>query len=264
MSRGRGRGRGGGSVPAGEVRVNGYSERWLAQGFPWVYPKEVTGGRLKPGDTVRLRGPSGRVLGHGIADEGWIAVRVFRHDDGPVDPDLIHARLDRAAAHRVRVVGPDTTGYRLVHGENDGLPGVRVDWWDHYAVIVLDSPSLAWLVQPICDWLETHHSPRGVVLCYRPDPRDERDPSTWSPPPGLVRGHAPASDIRVTERGLAFLVRPLDGPDVGLYADMRAVRAFLEPHWGGRRVLNTFAYTGAFSVAAAMYGASEVVTSAMG
>ena len=51
-----------------------------------------------------------------------------------------------------------------------------------------------------------------------------------------------------------------DGPDVGLYTDMRDLRAWLEPYWGGARVLNTFAYTGAFSVAAARGGASEVVT----
>jgi 23S rRNA (cytosine1962-C5)-methyltransferase len=68
------------------------------------------------------------------------------------------------------------------------------------------------------------------------------------------------ADVRVTERGVAFLVRPWDGPDVGLYADMREVRARLAPHWGGRAVLNTFAYTGAFSVAAALGGATEVVS----
>jgi 23S rRNA (cytosine1962-C5)-methyltransferase len=62
------------------------------------------------------------------------------------------------------------------------------------------------------------------------------------------------------ERKLAFDVTLKDGPDVGLYTDMREVRAWLESHWGGRRVLNTFAYTGAFSVAAACGGASSVTT----
>jgi 23S rRNA (cytosine1962-C5)-methyltransferase len=99
-----------------------------------------------------------------------------------------------------------------------------------------------------------------VFTCYRPDPRDERDFARVQPRAGLVAGHAPTADVRVTERGLAFRVRPWEGPDVGLYADMREVRAWLEPHWGGRTVLNTFAYTGAFSVAAARNGAAEVVT----
>ena len=55
-------------------------------------------------------------------------------------------------------------------------------------------------------------------------------------------------------------MRPWEGPDVGLYSDMRDVRAWLEPHWDGRRVLNLFAYTGMFSVAAARHGATEVHT----
>lgn len=247
---------------SGAITVNGYSARWLRQGFPWVYAKEVTGGDPgAPGSEVTLRGPGGDVLGRGITDSGWIAVRVIRHDDGPITPQLVYDRLDAAAALRERVVGPDTTGYRLCHAENDHLPGLRIDWWGHYAVCILDSPAVAPLLWHALAWLEERRSPRGIYLCYRPDPRDDRDFSDASPPPGLLSGHAPPGDVRVTERGLSFLVRPDEGPDVGLYADMREIRAWLEPHWGGRSVLNTFAYTGAFSVAAAYNGAAEVVTS---
>ena len=140
------------------------------------------------------------------------------------------------------------------------LPGLRVDWWSHYAVIILDSPAVAALVPDVVAWLEDRRSPRGVYLCYRPDPRDDRDFSLVEPAPGWVAGHPPAGPVRVTERGMALLVRPGEGPDVGVYVDMRPVRAWLEPQWGGRTVLNTFAYTGAFSVAAALSGASHVTT----
>jgi len=245
----------------GEIVVNDYSERWLRQGFPWVYAGEVaTGGPSAPGTGITVRSGKGEVLGRALADEGWIAARVYRHDGGPLDTPWLEARLDAAAALRERVVDPRTTGYRLVHGENDGLPGLRVDWWESYAVVVLDSPAVAPLVEGVCRWLERVRSPRGVHLCYRPDPRDKRDFSSLRPAPGLVAGHRAVGDVRVAERGLAFLVRPWDGPDVGMYPDMREVRAWLEPHWGGRAVLNTFAYTGAFSVAAALGGATEVVS----
>jgi len=246
---------------AGEIVVNDYSERWLRQGFPWVYPVEVVAGEPgDPGTEVTVRSRKGEVLGRGLADTGWIAVRVYRHDGGPLDTAWWEARLDAAAALRERVVDARTTGYRLVHGENDGLPGLRIDWWDPFAVLVLDSPAVAPLVEPVCAWLARRRSPRGVYLCYRPDPRDGREFSAAQPAPGLVAGHRATGDVRVVERDLAFLVRPWDGPDVGLYADMREVRAWLEPYWAGRAVLNTFAYTGAFSVAAARGGAAEVVT----
>lgn len=241
------------------LQVNGYSEGWLRKGFPWVYAKEVVGrGRVPaPGSEVLIQGRDGRVLGRGLADAGWIAARVYRHDEGPLDQDWLHAVLDRAAALRAQVIDPKTTGYRLVNAECDGLPGVRVDWWDHYAVITLDSAASTGLVDRVVHWLVDRRDPRGIYLAFRPDPRDE---GAREVEPGWVHGRPCRRDVRVLERGLAFLVRPQEGPDVGLYADMRDVRAWLEPFYGGRRVLNTFAFTGAFSVAAVHHGASEVVS----
>ncbi|MEQ1502175.1 MAG: class I SAM-dependent rRNA methyltransferase [Myxococcota bacterium] len=239
------------------ITVDGYSEGWLRRGFPWVYPKEVTAGRARPGAMVGLIGPTGAPLGSGIADDGFVAVRRFRADDGPIDAGWIAGVLDRAAALRDVVVPPETDGFRLCNAECDGLPGIRLDWWSPFAVITIDRPSLAGLVPHVVAWLRDRRGPRGVVLAYRRDPRDP----AWDPPePALVDGHPPRGPVRVRERGTRFDVLPLTAPDVGLYADMREVRAWLEPHWGGTRVLNTFAYTGAFSVVAARLGASEVVS----
>ncbi len=240
--------------------VNGYSEKWLKRGFPWVYPKEVERGRAPDGTEVEIRSKGGELLGRALASKGWLAARVYRHDDGPLDQAWLDGVLDQAAQLRDQLIGPETTGYRLVNGENDGLPGIRVDWWNHFAVITLDAPGAGRLVPMIASWLDRNRRPRGVYLCYRPDPRDRVDIDKASPPPGLVSGHAPAAPVRVSERGMSILVDPDKGPDVGLYADMREVRAFLEPHWGGRRVLNTFSYTGAFSVAAGLGGAVDVVS----
>jgi 23S rRNA (cytosine1962-C5)-methyltransferase len=241
------------------LTVNSYSAGWLKKGFPWVYPKEVDKGKPRAGQRLRIVDGRGQVLGIGLGSQGFLAARVFRHDDGPLDQAWLDGVLDRAAELRELVVDPDTDGYRLVNAENDGLPGIRIDWWRAFAVIVLDHPSVGPLVPMVVDWLQRRRQPRGVTLCYRRDPRDDL-PSTLDPAPGLVAGRAPTGPVRVRERGILFEVLPLDGPDVGLYADMRAVRAWLEPSWGGTRVLNTFAYTGAFSVAAAMHGASEVTT----
>ena len=242
-------------MSATPLTVDGYSTRWLSQGFPWVYPKEVVKGSARPRDEVLLRDQGGRVLGRGIADRGFLAARVMRHDDGPLDDAWLARTLERARALRREVVDPDTTGYRLVNGENDGLPGIRVDRWGPWAVVILDSPSLGALVPRVVAWLRASDDPpSGAALCYRRDPRDEE----WTrldPPPGLLYGTAPEGAVEITERGLRYGVVPLDGPDVGLYADMRRVRAWLEPSWRGKRLLNLFAYTGAFTVSAAAHGA---------
>ena len=241
-----------------QVTVNAYSAKWLKRSFPWVYPKEHVSGKVQAGTWAQLREGSGPVLGTGLLDDGWLLARVFRHGEGPVDEAWIHGLLDQAASLRHALFGPETTGYRLVHAENDGLPGVRIDWWSHHAVVVLDSPALAPLLPWIVSWLE-QLQPRGIHLCYRTDPRDTRagDPD---PAPGLLFGHLPTGPIKVLERGITYGVLPHEGPDVGLYSDMRSVREFLEPTWAGTRVLNTFAYTGAFSVSAAFHGAAETVS----
>ena len=80
--------------------------------------------------------------------------------------------------------------YRLVHGENDGLPGIRINWWSHYADVVLDSPSLALLYR---GWFLGLRSALllGIRLCYRPDARDSRDFKNVTPEPGWLSGDPP-------------------------------------------------------------------------
>jgi 23S rRNA (cytosine1962-C5)-methyltransferase len=246
----------------GEVlTVNGHSDRWLAQGFPWVYPNEVVGGPVRgAGRLVTVVGPAGTARGRALTDVGWLAARMFRSDDGPLDAEWMAGVVAAALARRPAALFPDTDALRLIHGENDGLPGVRVDAWADRLVVTLDSPAVAGLVETLVEVIAAHRPVRSAWLCYRPDPRETLDPAQFRPAPGVVRGEDLRDEVVVRERGLRMAVRPWDGPDVGMYADMREVRRFLEPTWAGRRVLNTFAYTGAFSVAAAVHGAAQVVT----
>jgi 23S rRNA (cytosine1962-C5)-methyltransferase len=98
----------------------------------------------------------------------------------------------------------------------------------------------------------------AVWLSYRvPDGEEQRFEGL---PSGLVWGESDEDPIVVEERGVRVAVEPWLGHDVGLYCDMRELRAWMEAHWKGRRVLNTFAHTGMFSVVAAKHGAREVVS----
>ncbi|MFT5681049.1 MAG: 23S rRNA (cytosine1962-C5)-methyltransferase [Myxococcota bacterium] len=237
------------------VVVNGYSERWLRSGFPWVYQNEVIGrtGALVPGRVVTICSREGKELGVGIWDEGHIEVRRFRRDKGPLNADLLRDRIQQARARRA--LPPDTNAWRLIHGENDDLPGVRVEVWDTVAVISLDSPSLHGLVDPLVEVLTSELELSAVWLHWRgKDPRFDKLQS------GLIWGPQGEPEIQVQECGIQFLVDPAAGHDIGLFCDMRPMRQWMAPHWAGRRVLNTFCFTGAFSVAAALGGAVEVIS----
>jgi len=237
--------------------VNGYSQRWLDKGFPWVYRDEIIAqtGNLAAGTAVSIQARAGEHLGTGVwDDDGRIAVRRFRRTVGPLDAALLRERLRAARARRI--LPADTTAWRWVHGENDHLPGLRVDVWGTDLSITLDSPSLLSLLQPLIAGLIAERPSRAVWL----DWRLERPADSTELRRGLVWGEAEREEVAVTERGMRMLVRPWAGLHAGLYCDMRNVRTWLAPHWKGRRVLNLFAFTGAYSVAAALGGASEVVS----
>ena len=250
------------TTPKKGIIVEGGSERWLKRGFQWVYPNEILAKQkgLTSGKQVDILSQSGEHLGRGIWDDGWIAVRRFLNSSGEIDQALLSERITTAREHREQIIDAQTTAYRLVNAENDGLPGIRIDMFGSHALISLDSPALLSILTELTSALETVMHTRGVYLAWRPDPRDSFDAKSAPRPPGLISGHPHKGPLRVTERGVACLVDLHGEKSVGIFLDMRANRAWLENYWGGKRVLNLFAHTGFFSVVAAIHGATEVTS----
>ena len=131
--------------------------------------------------------------------------------------------------------------------------GLRVDVWGRQATIALDDPSTNRLLAPVLEAILAHPDIDTVWENTRPNTTTS---GTACGRP-LPRRNAQDDNITVLEDGLRFEVKPWMGLDAGLYPDMRDIRAWLRPYWAGKRVLNTFAYTGAFSVAAAANGAAR-------
>ena len=237
--------------------VNGYSAEWLGKGFDWVYDKEIIArhGSPSPGDEVDIVSQDGRHLGVGIAAQGKVSVRRFRRDRGSIDAIFVMDQM--AAALARRRIPEGTTAWRWVHGENDDLPGLRVDVWGSHATIALDDSSLNRIKEPVLQSILAHPRIDTVWENCRPAHDDQRE----SPTAGrCLAGDGESERVTVLEDGLWFEVCPRMGLDAGLYPDMRDIRGWLRPYWQGKRVLNTFAYTGAFSVAAAAHGAARVDT----
>ena len=239
------------------VMVNGYSMEWLGKGFDWIYPNEVVArtGAAESGDVVNIVAKDGRHLGVGVCSDGKVAVRRFRTDAGPIDADFVKRAMNQARARRR--LDEHTNAWRWVHGESDDLPGIRVDVWNCSATIAIDHSSLQFMVPWLAEAVTALHEVETIWQNRRPEHNEERS----APEQGVcLYGNGDSRDVIVLEHGLRYAVRPEMGLDAGLYPDMRDLRAWLRPHWAGRRVLNTFAYTGAFSVSAAANGAQRVDT----
>jgi len=111
-------------------------------GHPWVYAQaidRVEGGATR-GDEVRVVDPRGNFLGRGFYSPGSaIPVRLLvRDEDTPIDSALFRTKFERALAARIQLglgTSPDTTGYRVVHAEGDGVPGLVVDRFGDVLVV---------------------------------------------------------------------------------------------------------------------------------
>lgn len=222
--------------------------RRLRRGHPWVWAdslRELPAG-LAAGAVVDVVDGAGRFVGRGLYEPGSpIAVRIFARDPAEaVDATLVRRRVAEAAARRDAVVDRSQTDcYRLVHGEADELPGVVVDRYADVAVARFDGAAAATLREAVT----------GAVLALpglgRFVERDDR--RSTSPAGAAPRG---SLTVRVRENGLAFEVDVVQGQKTGLFLDQRDNRALVRSHTAGRRLLNLFAYTGGFTVAAAAGG----------
>lgn len=229
-------------------------ERALRAGHPWVYRRALQSPPTASGCVVTIVGRNGQFVGRGITDDGPIAIRVFTTKDEPVDAGLLSERLAAACELRRRVVPADTDAYRLVHGEGDQLPGFVVDLYAQYAVLSFDSPALhSWLPT----WLEVltptlrRLGVRGA-LARVPKQRELGVRAVW--------GEPPPERVTVTERGMKLVASLWRGQKTGLFLDHRDSRWRIRQRAQDRRVLNLYGYTGGFSVAAGLGGATEVVT----
>jgi 23S rRNA (cytosine1962-C5)-methyltransferase len=149
----------------------------------------------------------------------------------------------------------------LVNGEGDGLPGLTVDRYGDYLMIQAYCSGWQAHMKLVTQVLQELLSPAGIYEKARPQKTRELEAVSDNKRYGRLLSGAPAPDLLgVRENGLIFLVNLEQGLNTGLFLDQRRNRQDLMTRCNGKQVLNLFAYTGAFSVAAATSGA-RLVTS---
>ena len=238
--------------------------RHLRAGHPWVFRKAIERAPrgLAAGAIVDVT-EGGRFVARGYLDpHSAIAVRVLTREPAEVvDADFWRRRVARAFALRAEVVS-GTTGYRVVHGESDGLPGLVVDRYDRFAVLKLYSAGLTPHRPAIVEAIRAEVP--GLAGVYGRDEigRDDADDGESEKPQGKVLwGAEPPERIAIDEHGMTVLVDVRRGQKTGSFLDQRENRRMVRDLARGRaEVLNLFGYTGGFSVAAALGGAKHVVT----
>jgi len=246
------------------LRVTRDAQRVVRGGHPWLFDRGITDlrGEGAPGDLAVIFDDRRRFLAIGLYDPtSPIRVRVLQHGEPTtIDRSFLHDRLAKAADWRAGLPGTGTTGYRVVNGENDGLPGLVIDRYD--ATLVLKIYTLAWLpwLADLRAALDAVMPARSVVLRLSRDV-GRRTELLYGLTDGVtLSGETPEGSVRFTENGLRFEADVVHGQKTGFYLDQRENRARVEHLASGRRTLNAFAYTGGFSLYAARGGAPEIVS----
>jgi 23S rRNA (cytosine1962-C5)-methyltransferase len=226
-----------------------------------VRPDRFTRGLegLRAGEAVTLVDEDGRDYGTALADpEAEVCARVFHRKAGAVfDPAaaIVRAWERRASLH----ADPDTDCYRLVHGEADFLPGLRVERYASVLVVVALAPCIVPSLDAVCAALHGLRPEATIVVREHLDDLRRAEVATrlWRPEGSSAVGVPDADTVVIgKELGCRYPLRPCAGLATGLYVDQRATRAWLRPLAKGKRVLNLFAYTGAFSVSLLAAGAA--------
>lgn len=239
--------------------------RMLELGHPWVvadsYTRRWPAG--VPGQIVELCDGQGHFLGTALLDPAErIVARLLDRRRIRLERRWLTERLQHALSLRSQHCDlTDTTAYRIVNAEGDGLPGLTVDRYGDYLMLQLYSPAWRPHMKLVTQTLQELLAPRGIYEKSRPQKTRELEAASDSKDYGrLLAGAAAPPRLEVRENGLSFLISLVQGLNTGLFLDQRSNRRDLTGRVADKRLLNLFSYTGAFSVAAAAAGAAAVTS----
>ncbi|MFM7639546.1 MAG: class I SAM-dependent rRNA methyltransferase [Bacteroidota bacterium] len=230
----------------------------LLRKHPWVFSGAIQEiDEVYIGDWVQVFDHKGRLLGTGQVGDGSIAIRMVAFEAIEPNTSFWQTKLANCLALRKQLgfgLKTTTTAYRLVHGEGDNLPGLIIDIYNDCAVIQAHSLGMYNSINHIAEALEnlkdlklkTIYNKSFAAMHGAVDPD------------GFLLGDT--AETIAKENNLLFTVNWVTGQKTGFFLDQRDNRDLLRQFAKDKSVLNTFCYTGGFSVAALAGGASIVIS----
>lgn len=247
-----------------KLQVSNSGMASLHRGHPWLYAEKIKGESHsgQPGDLAVVFDGKRRFVAIGLYDPcSAIRMRALRASQpGPIDREFFAQRIATALARRKPLLKTNTDGYRMIHGESDGLPGLVVDRYAETAVVKLYTHAwLPHLYDCLTALLEQQPFIR-IVLRMSRGMQQHPEQLRGLVDGQIIYGEPITATLTCLENGLRFEVDPVQGQKTGFFLDQRDNRARVESLAKGRRVLNVFSYNGGFSLAAARGGAVEVTS----
>ena len=239
--------------------------RMLNLGHPWVIADRFTSNwpKTECGALVELVSEKGASLGTALCDPGSrIVARRLSSSVVQLNRLWLTRILTQAQASRSWLEFGDTDVARLVNAEGDRLPGLTVDRYGDYLMVQYYTSAWEMHLEALAEALQEVYAPVGIYCKYRPQEtrklasgKQVKAPQAW-----LLAGDPAPQSLTARENGLNYHIDMVKDLHTGLFHDQRQNRIEFRRQAAGCRVLNLFAYTGAFSVAAAAGGATQVTS----
>jgi 23S rRNA (cytosine1962-C5)-methyltransferase len=239
------------------VRLRTGKKGVIRPNHPWIFKSQLlkTDPAIKPGDIISVTDDKGKFIGRGYYNpKSEIVVRLLTFIDEPVDTDFFRKKITLAVEKRQKLSAV-TNAYRAIFGEADCLPGLVVDTYNDTVVFQALTLGIDKFKSEIADAIDDILKPKHIY---------EKSSSPFRKLEGLGDvtgwwGDEGKGLVEISEGRVKFLVDIIKGHKTGFYLDQRRSRMALENIAKGKKVLDIFCYTGAFSVSAACFGAGRVV-----
>lgn len=243
-----------------DVQVNAQSIAAFKKGYPLILKDAVVNPEVlqEEGSFIRLVDQYNHFIAKGYYGNqnkgiGWVLTR----KDEAIDFDFFESKMAAAFERRRSFFkDSDTTAYRAFNGEGDGIGGMTIDYYDGYYMVSWYSEGIYSMKHHVYGVLDKITDYKAIYEKKRFDSKGQ-----YIEQDDFVKGTIGDFPIIVKENGMNFAVDLNDGAMTGIFLDQRDVRKAIRDRYAeGKHVLNTFSYTGAFSVAAALGGATKTTS----
>jgi 23S rRNA (cytosine1962-C5)-methyltransferase len=235
-------------------------EQFIYRQHPYIFSGAIAHQEegIEIGDVVEVKNKQGEFLAIAHFHPGSLALRVLSFQPIEINDEFWLKKISKAYHLRKsnqEQLLEETNCFRLVHGEGDFLPGLIIDIYDTTAVIQCHTIGMLrqvstitkTLIQVIGDSLTHIYHKSADVISKEYMVENE-----------YLYGDDSAIDIIAKEHGLSYQVDIKDGQKTGFFLDQRQSRKIIQSYVKGKSVLNTFCYTGGFSISALAAGARSV------
>lgn len=241
-----------------QVELQSQKIQTIERRHPWIFsgalkrmPEDLVDGTL-----VEVVDRQRNVLARGHFNHGSIAVRVLTFKDEQIDQDFYTRRITAAVNLRrfLNLINDHNNICRLIHGEGDELPGLIVDFYNGVAVVQCHSVGMHTHIAFIVEGLKQALGKELTAIYHK---SKETLPGRVETTDEYLFGSVEVPHI-AHENGVSYYINWETGQKTGFFIDQRENRSLLAQYSAGKKILNTFCYSGGFSCAALKNGATEV------